>query len=320
VYRDPVTQSFTDGSGNSPWIVIAVNGQRVNLGAPTFDSPTGKLYFDSTLGGRLVVDPQAGTITFPDIAPKIADAVTVSYTPQTLRLNVTRSETGAVNVPAAWRSDAGFAAQPAVPSSGANTSPVAVMDRSDNPRRVTEPDSVRPGVQAARPTSVSRLWLFYRKTGSNVTSSGGLYFKTMRLMVRLPRPVTRNADGTIGTNVQVSGHLGPVEVDWQRGRLYFTEIDEGTQVQVIQAIGGNQETFTYRVAWGDELTVAATPGDQTTSEAALPTDAAVNEGQLAAVKDPFVDRMWLVWASTRAGTTDLYSMTISPSFYPQTYP
>ncbi|MBM3496289.1 MAG: hypothetical protein FJX72_18500 [Armatimonadetes bacterium] len=320
IYRDPTSAAFVDGSGSSPWIVVHVNGARVNLGAPSFDSPTGKLYFNSTLGGRLVVDPQAGTVTFPDIAPKIADAVTVSYTPQTLRLNVTRSDTGAIGLSNAWRNDAGFAAQPAVPASGANTGAVAVLDRSDNPRRVTEPDSVRPGAQAVRPTSVSRLWLFYRKTGSNVTSSGGLYFKTMRLMVRLPRPVTRNADGTIGANVQVSGNRGPVEIDWQRGRLYFTEIDEGSTIQVVQAINGSGETFTYRVNWGDELTVAATPGDQTTNEAALPTDAAVNEGQIAAVKDPFVDRMWLVWAGTRSGTTDLYTMTISPSFYPQTYP
>ncbi len=321
VYRDPQTQAFVDGSGNSPWIVIRVNGTRVNLGAPAFDSPTGKLYFNSTLGGRIAVDPQAGTITFTDIAPRIADAVTVSYTPQTIRLNVTRSDTGVVAVPAGWQSDAGFAPQPAVRSPGANTGPVAVLDRSDNPRRVTEADSVRPGSQAVRPATVSRLWLFYRKTGSNMTSSGGLYFKAMRLMVRLPRPVPRNADGTIGANIQISGNRGPVEIDWQRGRLYFTEIDEGANVRVTQAIaGGGSVEAEYRVSWGDELTVAATPGDQTTGEAALPTDAAVNEGQITAVKDPFVDRMWLFWASTRSGTTDLYYMTISPSFYPQTYP
>ncbi|NLH99971.1 MAG: hypothetical protein GX446_10840 [Chthonomonadales bacterium] len=321
VYRDPNTSAFVDGTGNSPWIVIRVNGARVNLGEPVFDSPTGKLYFNSTLGGRLVVDPQAGTVTFPDIAPRISDAVTVSYTPQTLRLNVTRSDTGVVSVPAGWQNDAGFAPQPAVPASGANTGAVAVLDRSDNPRRITEPDSVRPGAQAIRPTSVSRLWLFYRKTGSNVTSSGGLYFKTMRLMVRLPRPVPRNADGTIGNNIQISGNRGPVEIDWQRGRLYFTEIDEGATVRVSQAIaGGGSVEADYRVSWGDEMTVASTPGDQTTGEAALPTEASVNEGQLAVVKDPFVDRMWLVWASTRSGTTDLYYMAVSPSFYPQTYP
>jgi hypothetical protein len=321
VYRDAASGAFVDGSGNSPWIVVRVNGTRVNIGEPVFDSPTGKLYFNSTLGGRLVVDPQAGTVTFPDIAPRIADAVTVSYTPQTLRLNVTRSDTGVVAIPAGWQNDAGFAAQPAVQAPGANTGAVAVLDRADNPRRVTEADSVRPGVQGIRPATVSRLWLFYRKTGSNVTTSGGLYFKTLRLMVRLPRPVPRNADGTIGANIQISGNRGPVEIDWQRGRLYFTEIDEGTTVHVAQAIaGGGSVEADYRVTWGDELTVAATPGDQTTGEAALPTDAAVNEGQITAVKDPFVDRMWLVWASTRAGTTDLYYMAISPSFYPQTYP
>lgn len=321
IYRDPPAGAFVDASGNSPWIVVRVNGSRVNLGAPVFDAPTGKLYFASTLGGRMVVDPQQGTIMFPDIAPKIGDAVTVSYTPQTLRLNVTRSDTGVVEIPSGWQGDAGFAAQPAVPAPGANTGPVALLDRSDNPRRVTEPDAVRPGYQGVRPTSVSRLWLIYRKTGSNMAGSGGLYFKTMRLMVRLPRPVVRNADGTIGSNIQVSNHRGPVEIDWQRGRLYFTEIDEGATVRVVQTIsGGGSMTADYRVTWGDELSVAATPGDQTTGEAALPTDASVNEGQVTAVKDPFVDRLWVFWASTRSGTTDLYYMAVSPSFYPQTYP
>jgi hypothetical protein len=143
----------------------------------------------------------------------------------------------------------------------------------------------------------------------------------MRLMIRLPRPVIRNADGTIGANIQISNHRGPVEIDWQRGRLYFTEIDEGAAVHVAQAVsGGGSVEADYRVSWGDEITVAATPGDQTTGEVALPTDAAVNEGQVVAVKDPFVDRVWVFWASTRAGTTDLYYMAVSPSFYPQTYP
>jgi len=165
------------------------------------------------------------------------------------------------------------------------------------------------------------MWLIYRKTGSNITGSGTLYFKTMRLMVRLPRPVVRNQDGTIGSNVQVSGNSGPVEIDWLRGRLYFTEIDEGATVHVTEALsGGGSVAADYVVGWGDEISVASTPGDQTAGEVQLPTDAAVNEGQVTAVKDPFVDRVWVIWASTRSGTTDLYCLTLSPAFYPQTYP
>jgi len=320
-YRNPANGAFVDGSGNSPYIEITVNGVRVNPGAPTFDAPTGKLYFNSTLGGRLIVDPQAGTVTFPDIAPRINDAVRASYIPQTLRLNVTRSETGAVTVPAGWAADPGFASQPAIAATGANTGPVALLDLSDNPRRITEADSVRSGFQGARRPTVSRLWLLYRKTGSNITSSGGLYYKTMRLVVRLPRPALRNADGTIGANVQISGNRGPVEIDWQRGRLYFTEIDEGALIDVTMALqGGGSVQASYRVTWCDEISVAATPGDQSVGEVAVPTDAAVNEGQVSAVKDPFVDRLWVFWSSTRSGTSDLYYLTLSPPFYPQTYP
>jgi hypothetical protein len=36
-----------------------------------------------------------------------------------------------------------------------------------------------------------------------------------------------------------------------------------------------------------------------------------------AFKDPFQDKVWVFWSSTRAGTTDLYYMTLSPQFYAQ---
>lgn len=314
LYRDPVTGAYVDGTGNSPYIVLSVNGTRVNVGAPSLDNATGRLYFNSALGGRLWVDPQSGAVAFPDAAPRSGDAVTASYTPRTLRLNVTRTDPGAVAVPAGWAADAGFAPRPHVQAPGANTAPVAFMDRSVNPRAATEPDALRTGAQAGLPATTSRLWLLYRKVGSNVTAPSAAYYKTMRLMVRLPRPVPRslvNGVPRIADNVQVAGNRGPVEIDWVRGRLYFTDMDEGSVVTVTQRVDPNQPPITaqYRVSWGDELSEAG--------EAMVPADAAVNEGQMAAFKDPFEDKVWLFWSSTRAGTTDLYYMTLSPPFYPQ---
>ena len=124
--------------------------------------------------------------------------------------------------------------------------------------------------------------------------------------------------------------LGPVEVDWIRGRLYFTEADEGSVVTVGfnyartedpsnpgQTVVESVPPMQYRVMWEDEISTAIQPTDQTTNEVFLPTDAAVNEGQLAAFKDPFQDKAWVFWTSTRAGTTDLYYMTLCPAFYPE---
>jgi len=323
--RDPVTSAYVDGTGNSPYIIVNVNGTRANTGAPTFDNATGRLYFDSTLRGRLYVDPQSGTVTFPDVAPRISDSVTATYTPQTMRLNVTRDESGVVTVPNGWGGDAAFAPRPQVAAPGANTGPVAVLDRAINPRTVSELDVMRAGSQAGVPATTSRLWVFYRKTGSNVTSPAALYYKAMRLMVRLPRTPLRsvaNGQYTVGNNVQVSGNVGPVEIDWMRGRLYFTEADEGSVVSVSVTYDANQPPVVadYRVTWGDELSAAEKPGDQTTGESVLPTDAAVNEGQISAFKDPYQDKVWLFWTSTRSGTSDLFYMAISPAFYPQVAP
>ncbi|HSV74029.1 MAG TPA: hypothetical protein VLH79_09745 [Chthonomonadales bacterium] len=300
----------------------------VNQGAPIFDPATGRLHFDSALGGRLYVEPQSGSVTFPDVAPLPTDAVMVSYTPQSKRLNASRNDSGIVpgSVVGGWGNDPALAPRPHVPAVGANTGPVAFVDRSTNPR----PENVLP---AGANMPVTRMWLIYRKTGANVTASGAAYYKTMRLMVRLPRGVLRNlVNGvfTVAPNITISGNRGPVEVDWIRGRLYFTEADEGSVVTVGfnyartedpsnpgQPVLASVPPMQYRVSWQDEISTAIQPTDQTTNEVFLPTDVAVNEGQLAAFKDPFQDKTWVFWTSTRAGTTDLYYMTLSPAFYPE---
>jgi hypothetical protein len=107
-------------------------------------------------------------------------------------------------------------------------------------------------------------------------------------------------------------------VDWARGRVYFTDADEGNTVSIKFDYGrdqmGNVVSFpltSFRVGWGDEISTAVIPGDQTTNESALPTDAAVNEGMVSAFKDPFQDKVWVFWSSTRSGTSGLRSRTSS---------
>jgi hypothetical protein len=174
---------------------------------------------------------------------------------------------------------------------------------------------------------VTRLWAFHRKTGSAAAASATLYYKTMRLMVRLPRGVVRNPDGSITNNLfSMSGNRGPVELDWVTGALYFTEADEGNVITVTTHAYARDPAngsplfvpqASYRVGWGDEGFAASQPGVQPAAEFIVPTESAVNEGQLAAFKDPFQDKVWLFWSSTRAGTTDLYYMTVRPQIYPQ---
>ena len=150
-------------------------------------------------------------------------------------------------------------------------------------------------------------------------------------MVKLPRPMALGAADANG-NQQLfaaptvalvgSGSLGPYEVDWVRGRIYFTEIAEGRTVRIsysyynpatnsVQSSGN----LVYTVAWGDEMSSTQSNGDETVAENPLPTDQAVSEGTVAAFKDPYLDKLWVFWTSTRSNTTDLYYETIAPQFY-----
>jgi hypothetical protein len=302
----PINGYTRDATGNWIW------------NEPSFDQSTQRWVFRSALGGDLIIDTQAGTVSFSGVSPRQTDRVSLYYVPQTLRINVTRNESGAVAPPAGWVNDPAFQPRPHVAAAGSNTGPVAFLDRALNARG----ENVLP---AGAPMPVTRLWTFYRKTNTNVTATATLYYKTMRLMVRLPRGVLRdvqNGQYTFAPNITVANNRGPVEVDWVRGRLYFTEVDEGNLISVKFNYGrdnsGNKlsvpETF-YRVGWGDEISTAVTPGDQPTNEVVLPTDSAVNEGQVTAFKDPFQEKVWVFWASTRFGTTDLYYMTLDPPFY-----
>ena len=338
VYRDAQNNLVDAATGRAPYTIFLLRGSNapvlLTTGTPVFDRATGFIQWNSALGGKMIVDPQAGRVVFTGVAPNQTDRIMINYTPQSMRLNVTRNESHAINwddnpaptLPAGWMTDAGFTAKPHVNGPGSNSGPVSFIDRTQNPKSTpayinsNQPLVMLPG-QGSNPPTVSRLWLLYRKSNSNVTAPAAIYYKTMRLMVRLPRGVLLSNPGArrdATPNVAVANNRGPVEIDWARGRLYFTEVDEGNVVTVtFQAPGaaGALGPFTYRVAWGDEISTAVAPGDQTTSETVLPTDSTVNEGQISAFKDLFADRVWVFWSSTRAGTTDLYYMPISPQFY-----
>jgi len=318
-----VSASTYPGGAAAP--INGYNAGTNSFNGPTFDNATGRLYFSSTLGGQVVIDPQSGTVNFQGVSPKLSDRVVVRYIPQTMRLNVTRTDSNAEAAPAGWANDPGFISKSSVAPTGANTQALSFIDRMQNPHR----DTILPALAAGAPAPpVARLWTVYRKSSNN-NSGATIYYKTMRLMARLPRGVLRDYDPatntySIASNITISGNLGPVEVDWVRGRLYFTEIDEGSEVKVTfnysRDSGGNKltvPTTVYRVAWGDEISTAVTPGDQTTNEVALPISGAINEGMVSAFKDPYQDKVWIVWSSTRKGTTDLYYLTLAPQFYTQ---
>jgi hypothetical protein len=151
-----------------------------------------------------------------------------------------------------------------------------------------------------------------------VTGSGAIYYKTMRLTVQLPTAVQLTAGApVIGSPTTSRALAGPVEVDWVRGRLYFTEQDEGNVVSVSYTApdGSSQSVSNVRVQWVDEGTSSVLTANQPAPETPLPTSTSVNEGQIAAFRDPFQDKVWVFWTSTRDGVSDIFYEAISPRFY-----
>ena len=194
-------------------------------------------------------------------------------------------------------------------------SPVAILDKGVNLR--SNYDSPHVVFPTNAVPSVDRMWILYRKTdpGTTVNAPAGLYYKAMRLLVRLPLPVQLTAQQIASVNV--AGNTGPYEVDWLRNRIYFTEIDEGREITVnYLSTSGQISGLRYRVGWGDEISAGSGSGDPTTAETFMLTGPSINEGQVNAFRDIFTDKLWVFWSSTRTGSADLFYQTLAPQFYP----
>jgi hypothetical protein len=307
-------------------IVVAIQSQGATVATtlidtsvtqPLVDAASGLTYANlpagtTVSGGRMAIDVQSGTVSFPNIAPQTTDTLYVTYTPLVMRLNTSRNTNNAIDGIFQSAVDSSY---PNDTAPGDNSQAMVIMDRATNPRAVL----ANPVVVPAN-TPIDRLWVLYHKTDLSGGVKSNIYYKTMRLLARLPFPVAlTTTNGQQSYSLTVQGAAGAYEVDWARGRVYFTEADEGNTVTVSYiALNGNTTqsvSRTYRVAWGDEISVTGTP-DQTTQEVPLPTDRAVNEGQVTAFKDPLIDKLWVFWSSTRAGVSDIYCETIAPQFYP----
>ena len=332
---NPVTKAPTNINANSPQVgkVDPASGL-VTYDALSVDASNNVVPAAQGIsGGQIVVDPKSGTVTFPQVAPLITDTVMVTYTPYVMRLNTSRDDTNVVRSVLSvspWANDVAFRQRAAVDSPGSNVAPVVVFDRGINPRYNLK----FPQVVFNTPTApeLDRMWVLYRKNDPSGAVKSTIYYKSMRLMVKLPRPMALSAPDANGnqqlavapTVVSAFGPntIGAYEVDWVRGRIYFTEADEGKTVKIIYSYYNpatnsvqSSGTLYYTIGWGDEMSSTQTNGDETVAENPLPTDQAVSEGTVAAFKDPYLDKLWIFWSSTRSNTTDLYYETIAPQFY-----
>ena len=327
---NPMTNAFVSSNGKLQVGSVDPASGLVSYNALSLDPGTATPV-SGIAGGQISVDVRSGTVSFPQVAPQINDTVLASYTPYVMRLSTSRDETNVIrNTLGTWATDPAFAVRPAANSPGSNAVPVIIMDRGVNSRyQLTAPDLKGNG--ATTSTELDRMWVLYRKSDPSGSVKSTIYYKAMRLMIKLPRPFQLGSVNPATGQQQLAAAptvtglrpVGPYEIDWVRGRIYFTEQDEGNVITVnyryydaATGANGPSGNLTYTVAWGDEMSSASSTGDETVPETPLPTDQAVNEGQVAAFKDPWLDKLWIFWTSTRANTTDLYYETIAPQLYP----
>jgi hypothetical protein len=196
-----------------------------------------------------------------------------------------------------------------------------------------------------------RLWLFWTRVAPQV-SKPTVWYKTMRLMVQLPRAIQPGTEVTVtdefgGAITQFTIDTGVHPTTGQilyPGRLYFPA---SQMAGVARGLEGRRITVSYTEAGTGAA--GAQPADpyirwrDERPEAPLPIDDVANEGSLCAIPDlPLTDadsineylsdagawRVWLFWTSSRpkaivydastgqprqfSNDTDLRYMTLAP--------
>ncbi|MDT7961352.1 MAG: hypothetical protein RQ971_05765, partial [Armatimonadota bacterium] len=329
------------------------NPRQFVLQRPIVDEQTGLLQFefnqpvlngggqvvDLLPRGRIVIDPNNGTIRFVNFAPRLNDLVTVTYRPRVYRISAI-----------------------APGSAGTYSQLRTVFQRTMNPRHRLDAlgeSPVRKGENNGacaltdRPP-VDRVWVFFRRTSAPPNSSGNFFFKTLRPGVRLQAPILTQfgrvpvqtgaftlAQGTNHVVVQLTANnvagagLGFYEYDALRGNIYFTTEDLGKEVVVrylTRDRAGNIVELEERqvVRWIDEGNLARSFATDVEYTSPVPIDLPTNELYLWAMPNVefrapgslfgdiyggLDESLLLFWSSTRNGVGNIYGGAIQPRFY-----
>ena len=262
----------------------------VRPGTKQVNAETGVISFESTLGGRVFIDPTSGTVRFAGSVPGRNSTILLSYSPYFVRVSEGQSS---------YRN------------------PVAMFDN----RKTSDLTYWVPASLSNFALKNDRLVVMATRGGGNGQATRPV-MKTMRLGIRLPAPILTADNGAV-VSLAVSGNSGPYQVDPATGKVYFTTDDDGKAVTITYtaadaATGASLGSVTVSgtVDWVTEL-----------EEVQIPIEQAVNEGGFSAFIDPFDpasadDRLrrpalyWLIWSSTRGGVPDLYLQTIAPRLAP----
>ncbi|NLN75605.1 MAG: PQQ-binding-like beta-propeller repeat protein [Armatimonadetes bacterium] len=319
--------SATDGS---VWVNgnVSLSGKIIK---PEVDDATGIYTYsydeDSVADkilGKTLVDYSAGIIRFTNPLKEVQIASGPrkgAYSTPEVRADYT---------PRAWR---------ITTDAAADGSPHAFIEHTQMDPGVIP--GLDPDWASNKPAPVDRMWVFWRKTGTAVDSST-VFYTTMRIGVDLKQlglpPIPMNDNGTIdgATKLEVTGALGPWEVDRTGTKIYFTEIDEryrslnapenNNEVWLGQSPGPISISFDSNKVKAELHDVSCITELPEQSLFGFASGFNVNEGGIYAFADPQPDesgtsvgimssKIWVFWTSTRGGSSNLFWETISPNFW-----
>ncbi len=284
----------------APQLWQSLNGVATNLEVPNtrrVDSTTGIVTFETRLGGRVTLDPNSGTVRFGTATPNQKAVLLLTYQPYAIRVS----------------------------GAGQTTSHSAPNLLFDNRLIADASYWVRPGGSGVTnadsdPIRTSRYVVAYGRSAAGGGQSARPYLRSFRLGVQLPAGVLTNPDGTI-VSLAVVGATGAYQVDPARGRVYFTDADEGRSVSIAFQ-GATEDGVPVNVP-AATYTVGLVPEQE---EFPVPIAQPVNESSPFLSLDPFDPAgaigsrrpglIWMVWTSTRAGVPDIYLQTLAPRFAP----
>jgi hypothetical protein len=259
------------------------------------DDSTGVITFDSLLGGKIYCDRHTGTVRMTS-APGSDAQVELRYTPRVIRV-----------------SDLG--------SAGGHSNPSSFLD--DRIQWDRQFYFTTGGQAIANPiTPVYRIWHIYERGATGPGQTKRPYMKTQRLMVRLNHPVALNNNGQV-VSLNIAGNVGPYyQVDPGNACVYFEPQDEGRTVTITYSWRNSNgfiqsDSVQGAVMWQTEM-----------SERPVPIEQAIDEGTVFAFADPFqfanndprCGLVWVFFTSSRAGTRDVYYLTLAPKLTPRWVP
>jgi hypothetical protein len=267
-------------------------------GTRSVDQPSGLISFDSTLGGKVYLDPSLGTIRFSGTAPARNATLLLSYTPRIVRISMS--------------------------GGAAYVGPSGLFDD----RLIGEfsywANQVNAAIAPADAVQNDRFVFTYGRAAAGAGAASRPYMRTMRFGVQLPYAIHTQPSGNV-TSIVVNG-LAPgsfYQVDPANGRVYFTAPNENRTVNITYTAVDESTGGVLGSIQADY--VVGLIGER--AEAPVPIEQAVNETQLFS----FVDRVepptpapgdrrpgmiWMVFTSTRAGGPDVYLQSIAPRFTP----